>query len=325
MPTSRGTVILHASAVLSAARQAGVVSRQQLLTWGWTSEEIQGQVRAKRWRRLHRGIYWTATGPTTRDAVRWAAILGSGSGAVLCGHSAAEVWGFGPPTDRVFVAVPRGTRPRATLAGVCVTRFSNLPDRTHPRAEPPRTTVEDTVLDLVEESKDDTEAIGWITRALQARKTHPKRLLSASLRRARLRRRSIVEATCGHYGQGATTPLEIGWLRRVERPHGLPRAERQARDTLRGRTVFRDLGYLRFALYIELDGRLGHEGASNAFRDMQRDNAAATQGRATLRYGWTAVMADSCEVAAQVADVLRQRGWDGNPRSCGPECSASGG
>ncbi len=308
-------------AVGDADHQAGVISRQQLLARGWTSEEIQGQIRAQRWRRLHRGVYCTVTGPPARRSVLWAAVLASGEDAVLCGRSAAEVWGFGSPGEAVFVAVPREARSRPGLVGVRTSRVSNLVERVDRHADPPRTTVEDTVLDLVEESPDDTDAMGWITRALQARKTSPKRLLAASLRRRRLRRRELVEATCGFYRDGATSPLEIGWVRTVERPHCLPRAARQLQGTVGGRRVFHDLAYEAFGLFIELDGRLGHEGTWNAFRDMTRDNAAVAARRVTLRYGWTAVMCTPCPSAAQVAAVLRSRGWLGTARACGPDCA----
>ncbi len=323
MPPSRGTVVLHTRAHAAAERQAGVVSRQQLLAWGWTSEEIQGQIRARRWRRMHRGVYWTATGPPSREALQWAALLAFGDGAVLCGRTAAELWGFGPVGAAVCVAVPMASRTRQ-LVGVHVRRMSGLEGRTHGRFDPPRTTVEDTVLDLVEESDDDNEAMGWLTGALQNRKTTPPQLLASSLRRTRLRRRALVEVTCGYARDGATTPLEIGWVRRVERPHGLPRARRQARGTVDGRVVLRDVAYEEFGLFVELDGRLGHETAGDAFRDMHRDNAAVLDGRATLRFGWTAVMSRSCVAAAQVAGALRARGWTGQFLECGPDCTAVG-
>jgi hypothetical protein len=188
MPTSQGTVFLHDRAVGAAMLQAGVVTRRQLLSWGWTSEEIQGQVRARRWRRMHRGVYLTATGPPTREAVLWAGLLGCGEGAVLCGRTAAELWGFGHPSPAVFVAVPPTLRPRGRLVGVHVRNLSGLAARSHPRFQPPRTTLEDTVLDLVDEARDDAEAMSWITQALQTRRLRPERLLAASLGRARLAR-----------------------------------------------------------------------------------------------------------------------------------------
>jgi len=84
--------------------------------------------------------------------------------------------------------------------------------------------------------------------------------------------------------------------------------------------VRRDLGYAEFGLFVELDGRLGHEGADNAFRDMDRDNAAALEGRTTLRYGWSAVMSRPCDTAVQVAALLASRGWAGRLRRCAPTC-----
>ena len=323
MPTSRGTVVLHALAVASSERQAGVVSRQQLLRWGWTSEEIQGQVRARRWRRMHRGVYSTATGRPTREASLWAALLACGDGAVLCGRTAAELWGFGSDSPAIFVAIPLASRIRR-MVGVHVRHMIDLDVRVHRRFEPPRTTVEDTVLDLVDESADDSEAVGWLTRVLQNRKTTPEQLLASSLRRTRLRRRALVDATCGYHRDGVTTPLEIGWVRRVERPHGLPRGTRQVRGAVDGRSVFRDVAYEEYGLFVELDGRLGHETAADAFRDMHRDNAAVLVGRATLRFGWTAVMSRSCVAAGQVAGALRARGWTGQLRECGPDCTAVG-
>ena len=231
--------------------------------------------------------------------------------------------GLGPAGAAIFVAIPLSSRMRR-LVGVRVRQVGGLDGRVHQRFEPPRTTVEDTVLDLVEESDDDTEAIGWLTRALQNRKTTPPQLLAGSLRRTRLRRRALVEATCGYAKDGATTPLEIGWVRRVERPHGLPRARRQAHGAVDGRVVLRDVAYEEFGLFVELDGRLGHETAGDAFRDMHRDNAAVLDGRATLRFGWTAVMSRSCVAADQVAGALRARGWTGQLRECGPDCTAVG-
>jgi hypothetical protein len=324
MPTSRGTVRTHTTAVWDSERQAGAVSRRQLLSWGWTSEEIQGQVRAKRWRRVHRGVYLTATGPPAREAILWAALLAAGEGAVLAGRTAAEVWGFGPQAPGVVVAVPSSRKVRQRLIGVHVVRSDAVVGRADLGREPPRTTVEDTVLDLVSDSDDDREAVGWITAALASRKTYPGRLLLASLQRRRLARRSLVEATCGKVQAGSTTPLEIGWVDRVERPHGLPEASRQEVGASRAGRVFRDVAYHAYGLIVELDGRLGHEGAENAFRDMDRDNRAVLGGRVTLRFGWVAVMGHPCEAALQVAHVLAARGWTGELSRCGPGCLATG-
>lgn len=80
--------------------------------------------------------------------------------------------------------------------------------------------------------------------------------------------------------------------------------------------------YVDFRLVVELDGRLGHTGMGR-FRDMRRDNAATTDGLATLRYGKADVFGIPCEVAEEVGINLMRRGWAG-PRTRCPNCHRAG-
>lgn len=107
--------------------------------------------------------------------------------------------------------------------------------------------------------------------------------------------------------------MELGYLHDVERAHGLPRGLRQHR--LAGGRQVRDILYEQYAVVVELDGRMGHEGLGR-FRDMRRDNEALLRGEVTLRYGWSDVRGRSCAVAWQVASILIGRGWPGLPCRC---------
>src|SRR6266480_2201298 len=108
--------------------------------------------------------------------------------------------------------------------------------------------------------------------------------------------------------------------RDVERAHGLPESARQVPFTTPGgRRGRRDRVYEPFGLVIELDGRLAHQ-PEERWRDKTRDNAAAADGKQTLRYGWSQVKWEPCETAAEVARALRRRGWGGRPRPCSPGC-----
>lgn len=118
---------------------------------------------------------------------------------------------------------------------------------------------------------------------------------------------------------GAESPLELRYLNRVERAHGLPRGVRQAPAVQGGRRQFIDVDLPEFGTRVELDGRLGHE-HEGAFRDRRRDNDGVRAGRATLRYGYVEVFSHACEVAAEVAAVLQSRGWSGTAKRCGPTC-----
>jgi very-short-patch-repair endonuclease len=111
-------------------------------------------------------------------------------------------------------------------------------------------------------------------------------------------------------------PLEHAYLRDVERAHGLPAASRQVSVSRGTRS---DAVYEEFGVVVELDGRVGHSGAEAVFRDLRRDNAHAELNMTTLRYGSADVRGRPCDVAAQVAAVLRRRGWTGTYAGC-PRC-----
>ena len=113
------------------------------------------------------------------------------------------------------------------------------------------------------------------------------------------------------------SPLELTYLRDVERAHGLDVLVSRQLPSLTHRAV-RDVAYTGFGVVVELDGRLGHTELGR-FRDMDRDNEASLDGLLTLRFGAGDLHGRPCAVAAQVARALRQRGWTGLPTRC-PRC-----
>jgi hypothetical protein len=86
-----------------------------------------------------------------------------------------------------------------------------------------------------------------------------------------------------------------------------------------GCTRYRDIRYRPWRVVVELDGREAHPDWA-AFRDRERDNGVVASGELALRYGWRETATDPCGVAAQVLRVLRQQGWTGAARPCGPGC-----
>jgi hypothetical protein len=69
----------------------------------------------------------------------------------------------------------------------------------------------------------------------------------------------MLEASLLDVAEGARSPLELAFLRNVERAHGLPRSERQLRWGGR-RVIWIDVDHLLFRTRVELDGQLGHQG-----------------------------------------------------------------
>jgi hypothetical protein len=138
-----------------------------------------------------------------------------------------------------------------------------------------------------------------------------------------LRWRAEITAALGDVACGVHSGLEHRYLRDVERPHGLPRAIRQARVVRGRRTEYRDVLYEDYLVVVEVDGAAAHP-AEDRWLAAHRDNAGAADGTITLRYSWADVTTRPCEVAAEIGAVLLRRGWPGALRRCGTECRIGG-
>jgi hypothetical protein len=155
--------------------------------------------------------------------------------------------------------------------------------------------------------------------ACRQRRTIPARLLAELDSLAELPGRRTLRRILAEANDGVQSFLEQSYLRRVERAHGLPRARRQVRAADGGVVVYRDSEYTPYDVIVELDGQAGHADSISRWRDMTRDNAAATSGKVTLRFGYQ-VVSDPCLAASQVAAALHLRGWPGHPHPCTPTC-----
>jgi hypothetical protein len=300
-------------------RQCGVVTRAQALAAGLTVEGIRARIGARRWQPLFRSVYATFSGPVPRDALRWAAVLRAGDRAVLSHHSAAELIGLADAdSPLIHVTVPADRRIRP-IRGIAVHHSHRIDAARHPVRTPPQTRVEETVIDLTQVSASLEEAAGWITRACGRRFTRPERVAATLALRKKARWRAELLGVLADVGGGAHSPLELRYLRDVERAHGLPPAVRQHAVRGTGATRYEDVRYAEFGVVVELDGRAAHTDDAR-WRDMRRDNASVVAGRWVLRYGWSDVGGSPCAVAAQVATVLQAAGWPGQPRPCRPDC-----
>ena len=298
--------------------QEGVLTRAQVTRAGCTLDMIRARVAQQRWQRLYCGVYATFTGQVPRTAALWAAVLRGGPMAMVSHWTAAEVAGL---TDRpgqlIHLTVPL-SRQASAIPGVVVHRSVLAEPARHPVLTPPQTRIEHTVLDLTDKARRLDEAYGWITQAVGQRLTTQARLRAAMQQRQRLRWRADLAEVLSADWAGVHSVLEHRYVRDVERPHGLPRGTRQDRVQRGGRTEYRDVLYEAYDVAVELDGRAAHPGDSR-WRDIYRDNAAAAGGILTLRYGWLDVRQRPCEIAAQVAETLRSRGY-GGARPCLPGC-----
>jgi hypothetical protein len=305
--------------------QSGVVSREQARAAGFTEKAIAWRLGSGTWQRIHRGAYATFTGEPSRQGKLWAAVLCVGPGAVLSHETAAEVHDLADKrSTRIHISVPAGKHPRhdRKIRGVVIHRSRCLVPESQPPWQLPRTTVEDTVLDLIGAARSFDDAYGWIAAAIGRHLTTPELLGKALAARSRMRWRAWVTDAVQDAADGVHSPLERHYVHGVERAHGLPSARRQARRRHGGGNRYLDNLYEEYGVCVELDGVAAHP-AEGRWRDTHRDNANRVQGTETLRYGWPDATEHRCRTAAEIAAILQRRGWAGALRPCRPGCTAA--
>jgi hypothetical protein len=307
-----------------ARLQHNAFTREQaLLVGGIAAEAIKSRVQRQAWRRLYYGVYTSVPGTLDRKTKLWAAVLYAGQDAVLSHETAAELHQLTDrPSRLIHVAVPAHRRV-TPAAGLRVHRLARSYEPPDAHRDPPHTTIEDTVLDLIDTATTLADAIGWLTSAFGRDLTCEARLRSALSWRNKIRWRAHLQdmLACGESGDHSV--LEYRYTRDVERPHGLPEADRQVPFRLpNGRIGRRDRVYTQYRVVIELDGRLAHRPADK-WRDQKRDRKAIVAGYQPLRCGWSDVDVSPCATAAEVGRILQGRGWQGSIRPCSPSCTAT--
>ncbi|GEP37359.1 hypothetical protein NPS01_10220 [Nocardioides psychrotolerans] len=302
-------------------RQDGVISRRQVRGLGGNDRDLARLVRQRELTRLHTGVYIDHTGEPTWRQRAWAAVLLHHPSA-LAGAAALHAHGLtsvrAPEVITVVVAAGRSVD---DPSGVSTSRLRCYDDAVQHHLSPPRLRLEHAVVMHASAARDEDTAVARLADAVQSRRTTPARLLSALELLPRLPRRALVREVLNDVASGAYSAMERRFLLGVERAHGLPVGARQVRVTHGDRVAFQDVAYPEQATVVELDGRLGHERASDRWADLEGDLDALVAGEATLRAGWRQVIAQ-CRLAGVLGRVPVARGWEGAVRACLPECEA---
>jgi len=310
------------------AAQDGVVSRDQLVSAGCRPHDIERLLRRRELFVALPGVYVVHNGPQTWQQRAWVAVLSCWP-AALAGRSALRAENGPGLRDfdesapiEVAVDVDRTVRSKP---GVSVRRMAGLAPRVRANTSPPRVRYEEAVLDVVASLSREWDMIECCAAAVRSRCTTAERLSAALAARSRFPRRAWLLRVLADVAGGTASVLEHGYLRRVERAHGLPRADRQRADRVGGARVYRDAAYPAYDLDVELDGRFDHSALTDRDRDLDRDLATAVGGVRTVRLGWGQVYDRPCRAAAAVARLLQVGGWQGEPTPCLSKCSVTGG
>lgn len=288
-----------------AGQQAGLVTLEQARGHDLSHQVLKRLLRDDQWRRVATGVYSTVPVAPSWETLAWAGTLLGGPHARLGPEASGFLYGLvRRPPRPIDVLVPAASPVRVAGAWRFIREQDGVRSGRSPGA-PPRLTPECTVLDLAN-ARSASAVAGLLTVAVQRGLTKPERLRSQLDTRARQRHRALIAGMLVDVADGVESHLEMLYLRTVERPHGLPKGDRQ--DPNPDLPCERDVLYRAYNLLVELDGQQWHEG-ENQFRDMNRDNRHALRDELTLRFGYFDVAGRPCPVAYQVYLALVKRGY----------------
>jgi very-short-patch-repair endonuclease len=289
-----------------AERQYGVVSRQQLRALGVKESAIDRRLRAGRLHEVRQGVYALGHRLIPREGRWMAAVLASGTEAVLSHWSAAALWVI-RPNSRSTIDI---TSPRKSRSWHGIRRHHKpLPaDQVTVEGGIPVTTVPRTILDLAAtESIDVVESLLREAERRELRDTLSLRDLiegypgRRGIRKVRLALERFEASPPGHRRRGLEERFDA-FLRR----HGLPLPRFNDWIVLGAKRFQVDCHWIDTGQIVELDGWEGH-GTRSAFRsDRARDRALSVAGYSVTRLTWAQLDDEPEVIAADLRALLRE-------------------
>ncbi|MDX6658169.1 MAG: hypothetical protein QOH62_2962 [Solirubrobacteraceae bacterium] len=252
-----------------ARLQWGNVAHRQLLSLGFSKDEIHSMVGRSLLHRMHRGVYAFGA-PSPAPEQRWAAaLLAAGDGAALSHKSAAALWGLVPVREVIEVTAPTKRRGDDTLR----VHVSSAKALTHHKALRV-TTIPQTLLDLA--------ATGWPIDRLTHEAAAASLVSLDALKTFAANRRGARGAAKLNEALGLPH-TRSGWERRFVRwlktLDGIPMPG--LNDVIDGLTV--DLHWPDHDLVVELDTEQTHGTPWAQERDRRRDERLRHCGKTVIR------------------------------------------
>jgi very-short-patch-repair endonuclease len=284
-----------------AARQCGVVTRQQLLDGGFEAAAIKRRIRAGWLHPVHRGVYLVGHPVPPAGAREMAAALACGLDAFVSHRDAAVLHKLLPhPAKPTPVNVTVEARDCGRRPGIRVHRVKHLPrDEIGTLNGIPVTSPTRTVIDLA--AGDSSELEQAIAEADVLRLIDRDDLLSRS--RGRPGAKYLRRLLESEHGPALTRSEAERRLLRLVRAAALPSPATNA--ALNGFEV--DFLWPEQRLVVEVDGFAFHAGRAAFERDRERDAALSASGYAVVRVTWRQLLERSEAVVARIAGALASR------------------
>ncbi|HEU5252499.1 MAG TPA: type IV toxin-antitoxin system AbiEi family antitoxin domain-containing protein [Solirubrobacterales bacterium] len=286
-----------------AERQHGVVGRSQLLEAGWSEGAIKKRLASGRLHRLHTGVYLVGHRLVQREGRWMAAVLSSGSEAVLSHWSAAALWRLRPTSrSRIDVTAPHRSRSWRHIRR----HVSALPsDERTVENGIPVTTVPRTILDLA--ATEPLEVVRSLIREAEFRELHDSLSLWDLIERYPGRRgirkvRAALEALRDEPPGEYKSPLEERFAIFLRR-HRLPLPVFNAWVTVGEKRFQVDCQWPGTTQIVELDGWQAHKSRSAFHQDRARDRILIAAGYTVTHLTW-AQLDDEPEAIASDLRVL---------------------
>jgi Transcriptional regulator, AbiEi antitoxin/Protein of unknown function (DUF559) len=261
-----------------AGKQAGNITRKQLLEVGLTKQGISYRVKIGRLFRVFRGVYAVGHRPTT--PVQWAsaAVLACGPGAALSCGSAMTLWGYWRRWDRPYEVTVVGDR---RTNGVRVHRSTTLTWRDTTKQLGIRATTPGRTLLDISPRLTDKQLGRTVNNALLSPWLTEDQLAETLARHPHAPGAQRIASLIGI----SVTPTRAGWeddFPAFCARYGLP-------APVMGQPFH---GYILDALFpaekviVELDGWEFHKGKIAFEDDRERDAEMLAHGHVTVRMTW---------------------------------------
>jgi hypothetical protein len=291
-----------------AARQLGLVRRQDIAAIGVSDRELEHLVALRLFEVVHTGVYRHVAVPFDGRARLLAAVWGAGAVAVASHRSAGWLW--------ELRGVPRW-RPEVTVAGRSRRSPTRVTVHRTDRLEPmdvtmcggiPITTVPRTLLDLG--GVTDPPLVLQATQDAVIRDlVAPEDLLCVLERVGRRGRRGTAALRAAVETSFLDVRLEsqleqelFELILRCEVPPPEPQYELRCVD---GRRVELDFAWPDQRVAVEADGRRWHATTADFERDRARGNSITASGWSLYRFGWTDVRERRAGTVASIHRAFR--------------------